>query len=245
MTTHQRASGISVFFPAFNDENIIGLMVKEASDLLPTLTDNYEVIVINDGSTDSTGNVVAEIARVAPHVRLISHHVNQGYGAALRSGFRHATKDLVFYTDGDGQYDVRELTSLLQFMTPDCDVVNGYKIKRSDPAHRIILGSVYNRLARLLFRLPTRDVDCDFRLIKRSALDDIELRSSSGVICVELIYKLHLAGCTFAETPVHHYPRRFGKSQFFSVRRVARTAFDLVTLWIELVILRRNGKKPL
>src|SRR5436190_5988595 len=160
MTMHQRAGGISVFFPAFNDENIIGLMVKEASDLLPTLTDTYEVIVINDGSTDSTGNVVAEIARVAPHVRLISHHMNQGYGAALRSGFRHATNDLVFYTDGDGQYDVRELSSLLPLMTADCDVVNGYKVKREDPVHRVILGSVYNRLARLLFRLPIRDVDC-------------------------------------------------------------------------------------
>ncbi|PYS70686.1 MAG: glycosyltransferase family 2 protein, partial [Acidobacteria bacterium] len=160
MTMHQRAGGISVFFPAFNDENIIGLMVKEASDLLPTLSDTYEVIVINDGSMDSTGNVVAEIARVAPHVRLISHHLNQGYGAALRSGFRHATNDLVFYTDGDGQYDVRELSSLLPLMTADCDVVNGYKVKREDPVHRVILGSVYNRLARLLFRLPIRDVDC-------------------------------------------------------------------------------------
>ena len=100
-------------------------MVKAASDLLPTLTDNYEVIVINDGSTDSTGNVVAEIAREVPHVRLISHDVNQGYGAALRSGFRHATKDLVFYTDSDGQYDVRELSRLLPLMTADCHVVNG------------------------------------------------------------------------------------------------------------------------
>ena len=237
---HQRAGGISVFFPAFNDENTIGLMVKEASDLLPTLTDNYEVIVINDGSTDSTGNVVAEIARGAPHVKLISHHVNQGYGAALRSGFKHATKDLVFYTDGDGQYDVRELSRLLPLMTADSQVVNGYKIKREDPAHRVILGSFYNRLARFLFGLPTRDVDCDFRLIKRSALNEIELRSSSGVICVEMIYKLHLAGCMFAETPVHHYPRRFGRSQFFTVEHVARTVFDLVSLWIELVVLRMN-----
>jgi glycosyltransferase involved in cell wall biosynthesis len=240
MTMHQRATGISVFFPAFNDENIIGSMVKAASDLLPTLTDNYEVIVINDGSTDSTENVVAQIARDMPHVRLISHDVNQGYGAALRSGFRNATKDLVFYTDGDGQYDVRELSSLLPFMTADCDVVNGYKVKREDPVHRVILGSMYNRLAHLLFRLPTRDVDCDFRLIKRSALGGIDLRSSSGVICVEMIYKLKLAGCIFAETPVHHYPRKFGKSQFFSVRHVGRTIFDLLTLWIELVVLRLN-----
>lgn len=240
MKMEQRASGISVFFPAFNDENIIGTMVKEASALLPTLTDNYEVIVINDGSTDATGEVVAEIARVIPCVRLVSHQHNQGYGAALRSGFRHASKELVFYMDGDGQYDVRDLSSLIPLMTADCDVVNGYKVKRADPFHRVVLGSLYNRLARFLFQLPTRDVDCDFRLIRRTALERIQLRSSSGVICVELIYKLHSAGCVFAETPVHHYQRPYGQSQFFTVRRVARTVFDLLTLWIALVVLRMN-----
>jgi len=245
MTMHQRASGISVFFPAFNDANIIGSMVKQASALLPTLTDNYEVIVINDGSTDSTEEVVAEIARAIPCVRLVSHQQNQGYGAALRSGFQHASKELVFYTDGDGQYDVRDLSSLVPLMTTDCDVVNGYKLNRADPSHRVILGSVYNRLARFLFRLPTRDVDCDFRLIRRSAFERIKLRSSSGVICVEMIYKLHSAGCVFAETPVHHYERPFGKSQFFTLRRVARTLFDLITLWIELVVLKRNRSSQL
>jgi glycosyltransferase involved in cell wall biosynthesis len=236
----EHISGISVFFPAFNDEKTIGTMVAEALMVLPTLTDNYEVIVINDGSTDATGDVIEEMARVSPHVRLISHQGNRGYGAALRSGFSHASKDLIFYTDGDGQYDVRELMVLFTQMTAACDVVNGYKLERADSRRRIFLGAMYNRLARLFFRLPIRDVDCDFRLIRRSALERIELVSSSGVICVEMIYKLHLSGCVFAESPVHHYPRAYGKSQFFTLRRVAQTAFDFLTLWIKLVIFRMN-----
>ena len=238
----QYPGGISVFFPAFNDENTIGTMVTEVLALLPTLTDDYEVIVVNDGSTDATEDVVQEIARLSPYVRLISHKQNQGYGAALRSGITHASKDLIFYTDGDGQYDVRELASLLPLMTATCDVVNGYKLKRADGRHRVFIGTIYNRLARLFFRLPARDVDCDFRVIRRRAFKGIELFSSSGVICVEMIYKLRLAGCVFAEAPVHHYPRAYGRSKFFTLRRVARTAFDFLALWIKLVLFRTNTR---
>ena len=132
---HQR-SGISIFFPAFNDERTIGTMVTQALTLLPTLTDNYEVIVVNDGSTDATGAVAEQLALDSLHVQAISHKKNLGYGAALRTGFSSANKDLIFYTDGDGQYDVRELASLLPLMTTACDVVNGYKLKRADPRRR-------------------------------------------------------------------------------------------------------------
>jgi glycosyltransferase involved in cell wall biosynthesis len=233
-------NGISVFFPAFNDEQTIEQMVAQALELLPTLTDNYEVIVVNDGSTDSTGERLEALTQTSPQVRVIPHEKNLGYGAALRTGFSQAEKDLIFYTDGDGQYDVGELAVLLPQMTAACDVVNGYKIKRADSYDRIFLGAVYNHLARLLFRLPVRDVDCDFRLIRRHALNRIELVSSSGVICVELVYKLHSAGCVFVEAPVHHYPRLHGKSQFFTLRRLSRTVIDFLTLWIKLVILKTN-----
>ncbi|HZS04933.1 MAG TPA: glycosyltransferase family 2 protein [Blastocatellia bacterium] len=229
-------SGISVFFPAFNDEGTIGAMVAEALSLLPTLTDDYEVIVVNDGSTDSTPRVLDELARRHSHVRVIHHQRNLGYGAALRSGFGSAGKGLIFYTDGDGQYDVRELVNLLPLMTPSVDVVNGYKIKRSDDLRRVVLGWIYRRLARLLFRLPVRDVDCDFRLIRKDAIGKVSLVSSSGIICTEMVRKLHAAGCVFTEAPVHHYPRRHGQSQFFTLGRVMRTAFDFGLLWLKLFV---------
>jgi len=225
---------ISVFFPAYNDEMTIAALVGDALAVLPALTDDFEVLVINDGSSDNTGAVLDELARVNSQVRVIHHETNRGYGGALRTGFAQATKDLVFYTDSDAQYDVRELALLHCLMSDEVDVVNGYKIERSDSWHRKALGAVYNQAVRLLFQIPIRDVDCDFRLIRRRALERIELISSSGSICVELAHKLHLAGCVFAESPVHHYPRAHGRSQFLTARRVGRTAFDLVSLWFKV-----------
>jgi glycosyltransferase involved in cell wall biosynthesis len=240
-------SSISVFLPAFNDEKTIGKLVGEALSLLPSLTNDYEVIVINDGSADATGAVLDETARIAPqHVRVIHHPRNQGYGAALRSGFNAATKDLIFYTDGDAQYDVKELKLLLPLMTNEVDVVNGYKIKRKDDHHRAVSGAFYNRLARLFFRIPIRDVDCDFRLIRRSALQRVSLNSRSGAICVELVHKLASTGCVFKQVPVHHYERPFGRSQFFTPRRIAHTLVQFFALWWQEVASNsfRTRKAP-
>lgn len=235
----RRAPSISVFFPAYNDEGSIALMVERALALLPQFTDDYEVVVVNDGSSDGTAAVLDELARRYATVRVIHHPKNRGYGGALRTGFLNATKDLVFYTDGDGQYDVSELATLVPLLKEEVDVVNGYKLKRSDNRRRIVLGALYKFLARLLFRLPIRDVDCDFRLMRRSAIQSVELVSTSGVVCTEMVYKLHRAGYRFTETPVHHYARLHGASQFFTLRRVGKTALDFFGLWLQMVALPR------
>lgn len=235
METNPISRSISVFFPAFNDARAISPLILSALDVLPTLTDDYEVLVVNDGSTDATRAVLDEMARSCAQLKVIHHQRNLGYGAALRSGFRHATKDLIFYTDGDGQYDVRELPALYRELTPAVDVVNGFKLERADRSHRKVIGGIYNQITRFLFRLPIRDVDCDFRLLRRSALERISLSASSGVIGVELVHKLASAGCVFKEVPVHHYPRAHGKSQFFTPLRIGRTIFDFSLLWLTLV----------
>src|SRR3954470_18245030 len=204
---------ISVFFPAYNDEATIAGLVGDALSVLPSLTDDFEVIVVDDGSTDGTAAVLDELARADGRVRVVRHESNRGDGGALRAGFASATKELVFYTDGDGQYDVREIKLLRPLLAEGVDIVNGYKIKRADAWQRRALGAAYNRLAHLLFSIPIRDVDCDFRLIRSRAVGQVELVSSSGSICVELVHKLHGAGCVFAEAPVHHYPRAHGRSQ--------------------------------
>src|SRR6185503_15047555 len=182
--------GISVFFPAYNDEATIGTLVREALNVLPTLTDDFEVIVVDDGSTDGTRAQLDALAESEREVRVIHHSRNEGYGAALRSGFASAQKDLIFYTDGDGQYDVFELLVLYPLLTSEVDVVNGFKIKRADSRQRKVLGGLYNSLARLFFLLPIRDVDCDFRLIRRSAVAPVKLTVTSGAICVQLIHQL-------------------------------------------------------
>lgn len=231
---------MSVFFPAFNDAPSVGPLVDAAFEVLALRASDYEVIVVNDGSFDGTGEVLASLEQqYSPRMKVVTHAQNRGYGGALRSGFAAASKDLVFYTDGDGQYDVRELNKLLDLMTPSTGLVNGYKLERNDPQHRILIGSIYNAFARILFRIKIRDVDCDFRLVRRELLEKFHLTSTSGTICVELVRKLELSGCRVVETGVHHYPRLHGRSQFFRVRSLLKTLAQLIRLYFQLVILKQ------
>jgi len=233
---------ISVFFPAYNDAGTISSMVLAAILALRELTDDYEVIVVNDASQDHTGELLAELERQYECVRIITHPRNRGYGGALRSGFANATKDLVFYTDGDAQYDPRELKLLMEALTDEVDMVNGYKILRHDPMHRIIIGGVYQHFVRIIFGLKLRDPDCDFRVMRRLIFDKIDLESDSGVICVEMMKKIGDNNFRIAEVPVHHYHRAYGKSQFFNFRRLFRVAVDLSKLWVRLVIRKEHLK---
>jgi glycosyltransferase involved in cell wall biosynthesis len=238
--TSRARPGISVFFPAYNDAGTIASMVIEADRTCRALTDDYEVIVVENGSTDYTVEVLEELAPRFDHLRVLTHRQALGYGGALRVGFASATKELIFYTDGDAQYDPRELALLVPRLTPGVDVVNGYKIGRSDPLGRIVIGRLYHWAMKLLFGFRLRDVDCDFRLIRRSALERITLTSDTGMICLELVKKLQDAGCAFAEVPVHHYHRAYGKSQFFNFPRIWRTGTDILAFWWQLRRARRE-----
>jgi glycosyltransferase involved in cell wall biosynthesis len=241
-------SGLSVFFPAYNDSGTIASMVIRAVQAAAELTSDFEVIVVNDGSADATPEIVDELARTYPNVRVVHHPTNRGYGGALQTGFRSATKELIFYTDGDAQYDPAELAVLWKQMSDGVDLVNGYKISRSDPLHRIVIGRVYHHIVTMLFGLSVRDVDCDFRLMRRSIFEKINLEKTSGVICLEMMKKIHDGGFRLVEVPVHHYHRAFGKSQFFNFPRIAKTGVDVMRLWFELVVRRkhlRRGITPL
>ena len=230
---------LSVFFPAYNDAPSLPALLRKTFATLEQHVADYEVVVIDDGSRDGTGEVLEELRReYGPRLRVVTHAHNRGYGGALRSGFAAAQKEFVFYTDGDGQYDVGELPRLLALVGPATGLVNGYKLERHDPRHRVWIGSVYNFCARLLFRIRIRDIDCDYRLIRRALLAKIRLTSTSGTICVELVRKLELSGCQVVEVGVHHYPRLHGRSQFFRIRSLAVTLLQLLRLWVRLVILQ-------
>ena len=230
---------LSVFFPAYNDAPSLPALVRKALATLEQYVADYEVIVVNDGSHDRTGEVLEELCReCSPWLRVVTHTHNRGYGGALRSGFAAAQKEFVFYTDGDGQYDVGELPRLLELAGPATGLVNGYKLERHDPRHRVWIGTVYNFCARLLFRIRIRDIDCDYRLIRRALLDEIHLTSTSGTICVELVRKLELSGGQVMEVGVHHYPRLHGRSQFFRIRSLVVTLLQLLRLWVRLVVLQ-------
>jgi len=227
---------ISVFFPAYNDGGTIASLIIEAMVVVEEFTDDYEIIVVNDGSADYTPDVLERLARDYPRVRVIHHANNRGYGGALRSGFAAASKDLIFYTDGDAQYDVRDLRRLFPLMTPDVDFVQGYKLNRSDPFYRGPVGRLYHFAVKQAFWLNVRDVDCDFRLMRRRIFDQVELTHDSGVICVELIKKVQNCGFKVAEVGVSHYARPYGRSQFFRIPHILRTIKELVGLWREMML---------
>lgn len=239
---NEQRRSLTILFPCYNDAGTIGSLIAAADVVASEYASDYEIVVVDDGSEDSSRELLRDMASKFPALRLIFHEGNKGYGAALRSGFRAATKELLFYTDGDGQYDVFELRNLLPIMQEGIDVVNGYKIARNDPFHRVVIGIFYLRIMRLLFNFKVRDVDCDFRLLRRRVFDWIHLEHSSGVICLELVKKLELAGYRFAEYPVHHYHRTYGHSQFFNFRRLASTAVNIARVWWELIVLRRTPR---
>lgn len=234
---------ISVFFPCYNDQKSIRRLVDDAFLTLRKITPDHEVIVIDDGSTDRSRVVLKNLAKKYRKLKLVFHEKNLGYGGALRSGFKTASKELIFYTDGDGQYDVKELPILLSLMTNDVDFVNGIKMSRHDPTYRIFLGNLYSFIARWLFFFPPYDVDCDFRLIRKSVLDKLSLNSNSGSICIELVKKAQRRGARFRQVSIHHYERRFGKSQFFRVERLFTTFMEVSQLWIRLMLIDRFLKK--
>jgi glycosyltransferase involved in cell wall biosynthesis len=242
-STAASPSSLSVFFPAYNDSGTIASLVIRAIQTASKLTPNHEVIVVNDGSTDSTAQILGALVLVYPALRVVTHDRNRGYGGALRSGFAAAAKDIIFYTDGDAQYDPAEMELLWQRMTPGVDLVNGYKISRSDPWHRIFIGRLYHYIVKILFGLNVRDVDCDFRMMRRTIFDKVRLEKSSGVICLEMMKKIQDAGFAIVEVPVHHYHRAYGRSQFFNFPRIYRTAVDVGKLWFALVI-RRVHRHP-
>jgi len=244
--TGAKCPSLSVFFPAYNDAASLPVLIPRAFGVLDQCAEDYEVIVVNDGSRDATADVLDQLrARYGGRLRIVTHPKNMGYGAALRSGFATACKELVFYTDGDGQYDVAELPALLARMGPRTGFVNGYKLERHDPPHRVWIGKAYNRFAAFLFGVQIRDIDCDFRLIRRDLLGRLALESTSGTVCVELVRKLEMSGWDVEEVGVHHYPRLYGRSQFFRFRSLFATACQLARLYLSQVVvpllLRRSS----
>jgi glycosyltransferase involved in cell wall biosynthesis len=237
---NEAVESVSAFFPCYNDEATIGSVVETTATTLDRIGADGEIIVVNDGSSDGSERVLKQLTETEPRLRVVTHEHNRGYGGALLSGFGSATKQWVFYTDGDGQFDPSELELLVARAADDVDVVQGYKLNRADNLARKVIGRVYHRFVSFVFGLRIRDTDCDFRLIRRSKLERVQLEKTTGVICVELVRKLQDAGARFTEVGVHHSPRTHGRSQFFKLSSVVRTLWDLAKLWVQLVVLRRG-----
>lgn len=231
---------LTIFFPCLNDAEALGELLPRADQVARELTEDYEILVIDDGSDEENRKLLKELEKTYSRLSLVFHRENQGYGGALRSGFRHATKDWVFYTDGDGQYDIFELRELWSRRAEGADVINGYKRARQDAFHRVFLGGLYRRFTRIFFKTPIRDVNCDFRLIRRQVFQHIQLRQTGAAICLELVKKIERAGFRFLEVPVHHYARSHGQSRFFNPLSLIKAGWGVLSLTWELAATKRE-----
>jgi len=220
------ALSISVFFPCYNEQDNIRRVTEGALKVLEGLKVDYEVILINDGSRDRTGLIADELAAGYPRVKVVHHPINLGYGAALQSGFRAATKDLVFFADGDGQFDLNELPPFLD-LARQYDVVCGYRRNRQDPLVRRINGWCWTRLVCLLFGLKVRDIDCAFKLFRRQVLEGMDLLSTGALISTEVLARVARKGGRIVERPVTHYPRLAGHQTGANWRVVLRAFKEL------------------
>lgn len=231
-------TGVSVFFPCYNDQASIGKLITTTFGVLKKITKKYEIIIIDDGSTDQSREILQKFAKKHPKLRLIFHKRNRGYGGALKSGFKACRYEYVFYTDGDGQYDVGELPLLICMMKGEINFVNGIKQARMDPTYRVVIGNIYSFLARWMFWLPIHDVDCDFRLIKADLVKKLKLRSNSGTVCIELVKRAQRKGGKFRQVSITHLKREFGSSQFFRPKHLLTTFLEITRLWLELIVFK-------
>jgi glycosyltransferase involved in cell wall biosynthesis len=230
---------VSACFPCYNDALTIATMVRDVRAALAPLVDDLEIVVVDDGSSDGSPDVLKALTDEVPELVVVIHEHNRGYGGALISAFTTATNDWIFYTDGDAQYDAREAALMVAAVRPDVDIVQGYKIGRGDSWYRKVIGRTYHHVVKAAFRLHVRDTDCDFRLFRRLLIERTPLASETGVICVEMMRRFEQTGARFVEVPVHHYARPHGRSQFFRLPHIARAAVQLGQLWIDLIIRRR------
>jgi glycosyltransferase involved in cell wall biosynthesis len=224
---------MSVFLLAHNEADNIERVVEGFKAELPNLTDDYEIIVINDGSSDQTGQIADRMAATDNHVRVVHHAHNRGYGAAVISGINAASKTYVLLSDGDGQFDPAD-SALLAAKVPDYDVVVGCRIRRADPLMRRLNGKAWSALMRVLFGLRIRDVDCGFKLFRREVLGNLVLEANGAMITTELMAKLAERGARITEVGVHHLPRLAGEQSGNTLRVIMRAFKELVSLYWKL-----------
>jgi len=237
-----RVDALSVVLPAYNEEPNIRAVVEDALAALPKVSTEFEVIIVDDGSTDTTIQVAEELIReYSPQVRLLRHRVHSGYGAAIRTGLQHAKYELAFYTDADRQFDLSELTYFVPFIQA-YDLVIGFRVYRYDTVLRSIISWCYNRLVGVMFRVHVRDVDCAYKLMRREVLDKLTLESTDFFIDTEIVARARKWNFRIAQKGVRHYPRPAGET---TVRPsdIPRTVHTIVRMWRRIYFPTREHRK--
>ncbi|MFH1747394.1 MAG: glycosyltransferase family 2 protein [Planctomycetota bacterium] len=220
---------LTIFFPCYNEEANVERVTREAVEVASQIADDYEVIIVNDGSRDRTAEIADRLAAEIPQVRAVHNNPNLGYGGALQRGFRESSKDWVFYTDGDGQFDIKELPKLLPHLETH-DIVSCYRLDRQDPLIRKLNAWAWTTLVNILFRLGLRDIDCAFKIYPRKLFDQITMKSTGALIDTEILAKARNLGYSIAQLGVHHYPRTAGEQTGANLRVILRAFKELFKL---------------
>lgn len=236
-----RLSSLSVFFPCFNEAANVPLFVAEALEVLPGIAQKFEIIIVDDGSSDGTSQVAKLVAKTDKRIRVIRHRHNQGYGMALRSGFKAAQYDWVFFTDGDLQFRLKELKRFVP-ETEKAAVIIGYRQHRADGGLRVFNARLFKTYIDILFRLHVRDVDCAFKLLRTKTIQKLQLESTGAFISAEFLYKLKKQGETFQQLPVKHLPRRHGQPTGNRPKVVLRAGWEAFRLYCRMKWQFLRGK---
>jgi glycosyltransferase involved in cell wall biosynthesis len=226
---------ISLVLPAYNEADNIEPMVAEAAPVLETIAEDYEIIVVNDGSSDDTAGATRRVMQSHPRVRLVEHPVNKGFGAAVYSGFTHAEKEWIFYTDADRQFVLSELADFVPLMD-QADLIAGYRAPRRDPFVRVFYGKGWSMLCTLVFGYTVRDVDCGFKLFRREIIEELAPRIASrgATFSIEWLVRAKRAGYRFAELPVTHRPRVAGSQTGANIDVIVRAFRELMSFRLQL-----------
>ena len=247
---------LSLVFPAFNEEANIRAVVEDAYRTVPKLAPIFEIIVVNDGSKDRTGEICDRLVEELSNVRVVHHPRNRGYGAALKSGITLARYDLIFFTDADGQFDLKEVAALLE-QADVYDIVAGYRARRQDPPHRLLFAWGWNILVRLVLGIRIRDIDCAFKVFKRRVFDKVQINSVGAMVNTEIFAQVSRFGMTVKEIPVSHFPRRHGKPtggnpavilkafrELFRMRRKVHTTDAVIRRVLQLQARQESCDEP-
>jgi glycosyltransferase involved in cell wall biosynthesis len=226
-------SSLSVFFPCYNEGENLPELVDKVCAFLPKIAKKYEIVVVNDGSNDRTKEIVKKLTKDCPQLRIVNHERNKGYGAALKTGIRSAKMDWVFWMDGDLQFDITSLSKFIGYVDR-YDAVIGYRAHRADTFLRKVNGELYTRLINFLFGLDIKDIDCAFKLIRRSRLEKIAIETSSAFTSSEILIKLKGNGMKFKQLPVQHFPRLFGRPTGGSIRVIFKGLKETLIFFFKL-----------
>jgi glycosyltransferase involved in cell wall biosynthesis len=230
----KKLTSLSIFMPAFNEEGNIAATIIDAEKAARRISEDYEIIIVNDGSRDRTAEIVKELGKVNRRLKLVNHARNKGYGAAVKTGLKNCKKDWIFFTDSDGQFHYDEIEKFVE-ASNNADLIMGYRKKRMDPFHRVFVAQVLLKVWNfVLFGLTVRDVDCAYKLFSKRVRDSVTLKTESAITVSEFIIKTKAAGFRIKQLPVIHYPRLFGEQTGGNWRVIMRAAKESFKLYKEL-----------